>query len=593
MSRVAQRAAAAAVAMRSSAAGSNAKARRQVLKPPPAKASTGNKRSRFAVAGAPSTPEASEATEATTAGLQLMKSLGFTSSPGSGSSNQSQAQHESVNDSEPIQIEDDDVIEEDTDFGTKRKLTFAIWKEFKKLKVLGEVKAQCNHCHKKLSGKSSSGKKQLHDHLAICTLRKIKLAGKNKTLAQSALRFSSKEGGKVSVENYTFDPEVARKELAAMITLHEYPLSIVDHVGFRRFVSALQPLFKMMTRNTIRKDIMDAYLEERKKAQEYMAATKSKVAITTDMWTSDNQKRGYMAVTTHFIDDSWMLRNIIMRFIYVPAPHTAEIICDELYDALVEWNLDEKVSTIKLDNCTTNDKWSVCGNPIIEQMSANMIEKFDKYWTEIQGIMGITTILDPRFKTDYLLGFIESISGEDSEVCAEQVREIIDSLCDLMKGYELEEDGDNTESSAPPLASSDVLSSISACVATRRPTMAKLKSELDRYLEDELVSIATKNFQILDWWKVIGGTRYPTLRKIARDLFVVPVSTVASESAFSTSGRVLSDHRSRLTLDILEALMCSQNWLRNKYQDDNEDNDASFWSCVQEIQDGMEGLALF
>lgn len=43
------------------------------------------------------------------------------------------------------------------------------------------------------------------------------------------------------------------------------------------------------------------------------------------------------------------------RFIYVPAPHTAEIISEELYEALVEWNIDEKVSTITLDNCTTND----------------------------------------------------------------------------------------------------------------------------------------------------------------------------------------------------------------------------------------------
>jgi hypothetical protein len=60
------------------------------------------------------------------------------------------------------------------------------------------------------------------------------------------------EGEKVSVENYTFDPEVARKELATMIALHEYPLCIVDHAGFQRFVSALQPLFKMVTRNTIR-----------------------------------------------------------------------------------------------------------------------------------------------------------------------------------------------------------------------------------------------------------------------------------------------------------------------------------------------------
>ena len=43
------------------------------------------------------------------------------------------------------------------------------------------------------------------------------------------------------------------------------------------------------------------------------------------------------------------------RFIYVPSPHTAEVISDELYESLVQWNLDEKVSTSTLDNCTTND----------------------------------------------------------------------------------------------------------------------------------------------------------------------------------------------------------------------------------------------
>jgi hypothetical protein len=80
-----------------------------------------------------------------------------------------------------------------------------------------------------------------------------------------------------------------------------------------------------------------------------------------------------------------------------------------------------------------------------------------------------------------------------------------------------------------------------------------------------LVPILVENFQILDWWKV-AGTRYPTLRKIARDIFAIPVSTVASESTFSTSERVLSEHRSRLTSDMLESLMCSQDWLRNKYK---------------------------
>jgi len=176
------------------------------------------------------------------------------SNPGTGSSSpqESQAQPESVNDSEPIQIDDDDPEPEDTDFGTKRKLTLAVWNDFKKVKVLGAVRAQCLHCHKQLGGSSRNGTTHLHDHLKICTLKKIKLMEQNKSLAQSALRFRSEEGGKVSVGNYTFDPEVARRELAAMIILHEYPLSMVDHTGFRRFVSALQPLFKMVTRNTIR-----------------------------------------------------------------------------------------------------------------------------------------------------------------------------------------------------------------------------------------------------------------------------------------------------------------------------------------------------
>jgi hypothetical protein len=45
----------------------------------------------------------------------------------------------------------------------------------------------------------------------------------------------------------------------------------------------------------------------------------------------------------------------ICRFIYVPAPHTVDVIGDHLYESLVEWNLDEKLSAVTLDNCTTND----------------------------------------------------------------------------------------------------------------------------------------------------------------------------------------------------------------------------------------------
>jgi hypothetical protein len=35
---------------------------------------------------------------------------------------------------------------------------------------------------------------------------------------------------------------------------------------------------------------MDVYTEEKKKALKYMAGTKSRVSVTTDMWTSDNKE---------------------------------------------------------------------------------------------------------------------------------------------------------------------------------------------------------------------------------------------------------------------------------------------------------------
>ena len=49
---------------------------------------------------------------------------------------------------------------------------------------------------------------------------------------------------------------------------------------------------------------------------------------------------------------------------------------------------------------------------------------------------------------------------------------------------------------------------------------------------------------------------------MARDVLIVPISTVVSESAFITSGRVLDAYRSSLTPKLVQALICVQDWLR-------------------------------
>jgi hypothetical protein len=43
-------------------------------------------------------------------------------------------------------------------------------------------------------------------------------------------------------------------------------------------------------------------------------------------------------------------------------------------------------------------------------------------------------------------------------------------------------------------------------------------------------------------------------------VLVVQVSTVASESAFSCSGRIVNKFRTRLDPEMVEALVCSKDW---------------------------------
>jgi len=68
-------------------------------------------------------------------------------------------------------------------------------------------------------------------------------------------------------------------------------------------------------------------------------------------------------------------------------------------------------------------------------------------------------------------------------------------------------------------------------------------------------------FDILKWWKD-NSSKYPILSQIARDVLAIPVSTVASESAFSTSGRVIDPYRSSLAPNTVEALICTQQWIK-------------------------------
>jgi len=86
------------------------------------------------------------------------------------------------------------------------------------------------------------------------------------------------------------------------------------------------------------------------------------------------------------------------------------------------------------------------------------------------------------------------------------------------------------------------------------------QTEIERYFAED-VEPPCETFDALMWWKINSG-KFPVLSEVARDVLAIPITTVASESAFSTGGRVIDPFRSSLALKTVEALICTQNWLR-------------------------------
>ncbi|GJS88172.1 zinc finger BED domain-containing protein RICESLEEPER 2-like protein [Tanacetum coccineum] len=89
-------------------------------------------------------------------------------------------------------------------------------------------------------------------------------------------------------------------------------------------------------------------------------------------------------------------------------------------------------------------------------------------------------------------------------------------------------------------------------------------SELGRYEASNFLGQMTiEEFENLD---ILGGgkvqeSQFLILAVIARDLLSVQASTVAYESAFSVSGRVISPQRTKLTSTSIEVCICLKDHL--------------------------------
>ncbi|XVF20903.1 hypothetical protein REPUB_Repub12eG0043500 [Reevesia pubescens] len=204
------------------------------------------------------------------------------------------------------------------------------------------------------------------------------------------------------------------------------------------------------------------------------------------------------------------------------------------------------------------------------RISGSLYVTSNDYFHDMFGI-GMR-INDNLYKMDYATFVIEEVYEYDKaeQLCA-IVLKILNDLFQYyppVSGTLHEESNASSQSNVSTIETKEFVDMVAYSKSKYKRKRAESrviegKSELERYLEDKVESDDNK-FDILGWWKN-NANSYLVHALIARDILVVPVSTVALESAFSTKGCVLDLSRSSLTPKIVECLICAQNWIRSSH----------------------------
>ncbi|XP_042467208.1 zinc finger BED domain-containing protein RICESLEEPER 2-like [Zingiber officinale] len=220
---------------------------------------------------------------------------------------------------------------------------------------------------------------------------------------------------------------------------------------------------------------------------------------------------------------------------------------------------------------------SVDEGSFIVEMVNKMKTKFDKYWGDSNLLISIAAVLNPRNKMKLIEWcFPEIYSVGDTIEHISMVHETLHMLHnEYVEAHKTSVDSINVQSETQRESSigrsnlngrgrGKVRAQFSSYIKNV-DSVEQVKSELEVYLDEGCVICEDEtDFDALSWWR-INNLKFRILSKMACDVLSIPITTVASESAFSAGGRVIDPHHASLGTDTVQILFCASDWLRAHY----------------------------
>ncbi|CAG8523104.1 28671_t:CDS:1, partial [Gigaspora margarita] len=127
------------------------------------------------------------------------------------------------------------------------------------------------------------------------------------------------------------------------------PFKVIEEKAFRNMIQRLDPFYKIPSRKTIQKLVINQFEYQRNLIKNYFSQISSKVALTADFWTSLKMEN-FLAITIHFIDENWNLQHFVLDIFQFKGSHTGESIANKVYSLLEEFKIETKVIALTTDN---------------------------------------------------------------------------------------------------------------------------------------------------------------------------------------------------------------------------------------------------
>ncbi|XP_072063931.1 zinc finger BED domain-containing protein DAYSLEEPER-like [Arachis hypogaea] len=222
-----------------------------------------------------------------------------------------------------------------------------------------------------------------------------------------------------------------------------------------------------------------------------------------------------------------------------------------------------------------------------------MKAKFDKYWSDYSIILSLGAILDPRMKfhvLEYCLNKVDPCTAN------EKLTTIKKKLYLLFKAYSetLSHNASSNVSGGQiriPTSREDDSLSFDVPDELRninfQTNASQRKSSLDIYLEESTLDMNSK-IDVLQYWRS-QAHRFSDLASMACDVLSIPITTVASESAFSIGAHVLNKYRNSILDKNVQALICARNWIHG-FEDDDAEFECQNESDKEHYKDKVDSI---